>query len=589
MDRIRKAHRGCSRAWSSLKVCLLVLLVGVIVPASRAADPWPNAAYVRPVSYPPILIPGAAVPITWETREGTSVTRTWIEGTIYCAGVDRQFSEEGEPKIGSHYARIHLPDDAEKIDFRAYAEIDGTPCESRIRSIYSNYRLNCGEELGSRQDGSGNTWAKDYEYVPRFLGHVGGYTRYTEEPINNAGSEADQVVYRTQREGMSAYRFWLADGVFQGELEVELRFAELTNIGPGERVFDVVIEGVTVLSDFDVYSAAGGTYRAYAYLCPPISLLDDNDMTLDIEFVAQVGEPVLNAVRVSGITGMPQDYGGRFVDAWDGFDDTYVTRVGGQVANNPNAEDWIRVGFDPSETGYLYDSGVRFVNMHIPRQSTITRAEVWLTAYHEVALAAGSEPDVHVTVYGHRHPHPPNFAGHELKVPARPRTTASTEWLVTGPWAGGLQRQRSPDLSGILQELADLDDGAELTTVALLLMADDGDTGYREFYSQEGDATKAAELQYWYVRPEDYRTPTVMPTSTNTATPTNTATATPTWTATATATKTSTPTLTPTATASLTATSTVTPTWTPGPTPTVTPTPYRLHLPLVLKPEGHHR
>jgi len=555
------------------KTFMAVLLVVVVMPLALAAGPRSRAqASVRPSTYPPILVPGCAVPIKWRVEGGTDVSRTWIQGTIYCAGTNRDFQEESRStNIGDHGARIQVPADAERIDFKAWAVIDDVLYESVSRAIYSDYRVNSGEESSSKQDGSGNTWGVDREWVRFYLGYVDGHARSTTEPIGNAGNEYDQAIYQTQREGLSAYHFWLSDGVFEGQLEVELRFAELTATGPGERVFDVRIEGETVISDLDVYAVAGGRLVAYerTFL---VDLDDDDEMSLDIEFVAKVGEPVLNAVRVSGISGMPQHSGMRRVNTY--HDDTYVSTPG----SNRNSEDWIRIGFEPAFVR-RHDGGVRFPNMHIPWGSTITRAELCLTAYREEGLALVGEPDVHVTIYGDDTANPVNFAGDHTGVPDRPRTTASVRWTMTGPWTGAEQKQSSPDLTEIIQELASANPGEELTTVVLLLMADEGDNGYREFYSWEGDHGKAAELWYWYVRPEAYWTPTVMPTSTNTLRPTST------WTPTVT------PTATATATASPTATCTPTPTATPEPSPTPSPTlaPHRILLPLIVKPEGHHR
>ena len=45
-------------------------------------------------------------------------------------------------------------------------------------------------------------------------------------------------------------------------LAVRLHFAELENAKPGERVFDVLLQGEVVLADFDIAAAAGGGSRA---------------------------------------------------------------------------------------------------------------------------------------------------------------------------------------------------------------------------------------------------------------------------------------------------------------------------------------
>ena len=65
------------------------------------------------------------------------------------------------------------------------------------------------------------------------------------------------------------------------ELVVNLFFVEMSRCSAGSRVFDVAIDGVVVLDDFDVFVEAGnvcnqGTMRSVA-----ITTTDDN---LDIDF-----------------------------------------------------------------------------------------------------------------------------------------------------------------------------------------------------------------------------------------------------------------------------------------------------------------
>ena len=46
------------------------------------------------------------------------------------------------------------------------------------------------------------------------------------------------------------------------QFTVRLHFAELDDVQPGERVFDVLLQGKTALENFDVVREAGGTFRA---------------------------------------------------------------------------------------------------------------------------------------------------------------------------------------------------------------------------------------------------------------------------------------------------------------------------------------
>ena len=43
---------------------------------------------------------------------------------------------------------------------------------------------------------------------------------------------------------------------------MRLHFAELYQTATGKRVFNVLTNGTTVLSNFDIYAAAGGNYKA---------------------------------------------------------------------------------------------------------------------------------------------------------------------------------------------------------------------------------------------------------------------------------------------------------------------------------------
>jgi outer membrane protein assembly factor BamB len=80
---------------------------------------------------------------------------------------------------------------------------------------------------------------------------------------------------------------------------VTLHFAELSDISPGERVFDVEVQGKTVLKNFDPVSAAGGRNRAVSQTFEGIPA----SRALEVRFVSRSeGEtktlpPILSAVE----------------------------------------------------------------------------------------------------------------------------------------------------------------------------------------------------------------------------------------------------------------------------------------------------
>jgi hypothetical protein len=111
------------------------------------------------------------------------------------------------------------------------------------------YRINCG---------SGNAYspyAADAYYN-------GGTQATVSNSITISGitSPAPQAVYQSERYGNSTYTF--PNLTAAAQYTIRLHFAELYWSGSGKRVFNVAINGNTVLSNFDVYVSAGGNFRA---------------------------------------------------------------------------------------------------------------------------------------------------------------------------------------------------------------------------------------------------------------------------------------------------------------------------------------
>ena len=85
------------------------------------------------------------------------------------------------------------------------------------------------------------------------------------------------------------------------EIEVRIYFVEMSRCSAANRLFDVTIEGTTVLSSFDVYTEAGdcnvGTMRSFT-----VTPLDDN---LDIDFPLANGKPsVVAGFEILGTSGV---------------------------------------------------------------------------------------------------------------------------------------------------------------------------------------------------------------------------------------------------------------------------------------------
>ena len=76
----------------------------------------------------------------------------------------------------------------------------------------------------------------------------------------NGNDPAPQAVYQSERYGNSTYT--IPNLTAGSEYLVRLHFAELYQTATGRRRFNVVINGSTVLSNFDIYAETGARYKA---------------------------------------------------------------------------------------------------------------------------------------------------------------------------------------------------------------------------------------------------------------------------------------------------------------------------------------
>ena len=107
-----------------------------------------------------------------------------------------------------------------------------------------------------------------------------------------------QAVYQTAREGESTYT---ATGLVPyAPYNVQLHFAETQLNGPGERLFNVTINGQTVLNRFDIFAAAGGKNNAVE---GNFKANADQYGNIAVQLTPRgTGEPLISGVVVSQTT-----------------------------------------------------------------------------------------------------------------------------------------------------------------------------------------------------------------------------------------------------------------------------------------------
>ena len=134
-------------------------------------------------------------------------------------------------------------------------------------------------------DTGGNTWEADAHFNT-------GNTFSTAAAISNT---ADDLLYQTERwDDTPAPELAYAIPVDNSHYEVTLHFAEIWSgaFAVGARVFDVAIEGATVLDDFDIYAEAGANTALTKTFHVEVS-----DGTLNILFSREVQNPKIAGIE----------------------------------------------------------------------------------------------------------------------------------------------------------------------------------------------------------------------------------------------------------------------------------------------------
>lgn len=149
-------------------------------------------------------------------------------------------------------------------------------------------RVNAGG--GAYTDTAGFAWEADTAFAPcgAPYGWVSGEPYQTAHAIANS---ADDALYQDQRYSANlAYRFLVPNGSY----EIGLRFAEIYFEAPGLRAFNVLVNGAALISNLDVYAAAGGPYIAVDRV---VSATVTTGL-LSLDLVGTNREAILNAVSV---------------------------------------------------------------------------------------------------------------------------------------------------------------------------------------------------------------------------------------------------------------------------------------------------
>lgn len=149
-------------------------------------------------------------------------------------------------------------------------------------------RVNCGG--AQYTDGAGKIWQADKAFTTGSWGYEGG-GGVADNSANGVAGTTDDTLYQFERWGSPFYRFTLPNGTYQ----VTLKFAEMYFTGTGSRIFDVLIEGVTVVDNLDIVAAVGAKTAHDVTVIVTVT-----DGRLDITSSATVDGALFNAISIMG-------------------------------------------------------------------------------------------------------------------------------------------------------------------------------------------------------------------------------------------------------------------------------------------------
>ncbi len=271
---------------------------------------------------------------SWRNRGGATeggICRQYVHLFSNAKSVELRHNGKslGEKEVVNFVAEFEVPfvDGANCLE--AVAKRDGVELRDKVQLPFKGYPREIRadfEELNvllgtmryfdDRKDNI--AWIPEQEYRAGSWGYVGGEVNYTTSSsgrtkypttidIDFINSENDPI-WQTQRKNMEAFKADVPDGkycvmLYFAEWKSDKKKEVLANMlgsgggyseGVANRIFDVAINGVTVLDDYDITAETGAEYG----ITKKFTVDVDGGKGLTIGFTPIKGEPTLCAVRI---------------------------------------------------------------------------------------------------------------------------------------------------------------------------------------------------------------------------------------------------------------------------------------------------
>ncbi|MDP5170016.1 MAG: DUF6130 family protein, partial [Bacteroidia bacterium] len=252
-------------------------IAGATIASSDVTVTWASAN-LNPLDHVHVSIDG--LPHTSVIQPGTSYTFTGLS-------------------IGSHTIRVHVADYAHNMYMNAGAGDSVTFLVTDPNAGVVMYRINAGGSAQNALDAPNMGWAGDGQ---------GGYA----SPYRNQSSNVSSASLTSTHASLPAYvplglfaqerwdtgsapdmqwDFPVANGTYEVHLFFMNSFNGTSTVG--KRVFDVLVEGVVELDNFDIIPTFGHKVAGMVTIFATVT-----DGNLDIDFGRVVSDPLINGIEI---------------------------------------------------------------------------------------------------------------------------------------------------------------------------------------------------------------------------------------------------------------------------------------------------
>jgi len=192
----------------------------------------------------------ASVTVSWSASSGAtsySIFRSTVSGaegtTAIATTGSTSFTNTGLTNNTKYFYKVSASNSSGMS--AQSSEVSATPTSGGGGGGVS---INCG-------GGAASPFSADMD----FAGGVTSSTTHAIDTSQLSGSIPPQAVLQTNRHATCTYTI---GGLAAGNHTVTLYFEEHYWTAAGKRLFNVVINGTTVLTNFDIFASAGGQFRA---------------------------------------------------------------------------------------------------------------------------------------------------------------------------------------------------------------------------------------------------------------------------------------------------------------------------------------